>query len=99
MKDSKPCETPELQLLRKLDRAHRLLRLAVKAIDSELDAAGMDEVADHPILRAKDKLARRIWNYLDAQKFPCDQQYTIDGGLHGICGRALGHKGDCGRND
>lgn len=34
-----------------------------------------------------------------SKPIPCDKQYWMDGDLYSHCGRALGHGGECGRND
>ncbi len=49
---------------RRWAKALKLLREAMSAINNQLYAAGPDEVKQHPILRANDRLTGRIERFL-----------------------------------
>jgi pyruvate formate-lyase activating enzyme-like uncharacterized protein len=70
---SDPIVRPRKRTISKLTQCRRDLRKAVKllreakgAIDDELNSAGIDEVRQHPILRAHDRISDRIEKFLNS---------------------------------
>ena len=57
-------ESEAAKCRRALQQALKLLREAKGAIDDELNAAGIDEVKEHPILTAHDKTSNKIEKFL-----------------------------------
>lgn len=53
---------------KRLKKRTRLLREALRVIVSELNAAGPEEVKQHPVLRAHDRLADRILRELKTKR-------------------------------
>jgi hypothetical protein len=49
-------------------QARTLLRDAADVIEHECEASGEDEVRENPILRAHDRVARRIRRYLAKER-------------------------------
>lgn len=58
----------EAKLRATLRRALKLLDEAKRSIDADLNAAGADEVRQHPALRARDRLSDKIGEFLGRQE-------------------------------